>query len=430
MFDGLSKDAMKILIAGIACLFAADGSAATITLPDAVKIALEKSPDVRAIENQLESAHARKRQALAPAEPSFQATSQDMLAPFKLSAPTSTVYQISQTIGFPGRALLNRAALSEQAQAVGAQLKSMRLQVSANVKQAYYGLAFARKNIELNSEQRNSYERILAIAKRRYEAGAITQVNILNAQTTLYSNDNDLSDLLAAEKQARGQLNVLLGNPPEQALEVDPLPKRIHPKVDFDKALQTMVENRAEIQAAKHQANASEKTQKLAYMSLLPDFQLAAGTTFYNVPGASPLAGFMNNAPEANHTYMAQVSITIPIWGFFNEREGIIAATHDWHAAEASLDALFNQSKVALQAAVESLESLRKKIENSEQRILPLSEQSFSLALTNYSSGKIDFQTLQDTATARRGYKRDYASNLVNYLNTYTTYGQLIGEDL
>ena len=75
-----------------------------------------------------------------------------MLAPFKLSAPTSTVYQITQTIGFPGRALLNRAALSETAQAVGAQLKSMRLQVAANVKQAYYGLALARKNIEL--EQR------------------------------------------------------------------------------------------------------------------------------------------------------------------------------------------------------------------------------------------------------------------------------------
>lgn len=411
-------------------LVAAPALAASLSLPDAVRVALEKSPDVRALENQVESAHARKRQALAPAEPSFQATSQDMLGAFRLSAPTSTVYQISQTVGFPGRALLNRAALSEQAQAVGAQLKATRLQVAANVKQAYYQLALARKNIELNNEQRNSYTRILAIAKRRYESGAITQVDLLNAQTTLYSNDNDLADLTASERQARGQLNVLLGNAPGTPLEVDALPKRIHPKVDFEKALQTMIENRAEIQAAKHQVNASEKTQKLAYMSLLPDFQLAAGTTFYNVPGASPLSSFMNNAPEANHTYMAQVSIAIPIWGLFNEREAIVAATHDWQAAEANLDSLFNQSKVALQTAVESLESLRTKIENSEQRILPLAEQSFNLALTNYSSGKIDFQTLQDTASARRSYKRDYASNLVSYLNAYTTYGQLIGEEL
>jgi len=112
-----------------------------LSLKQAVDAALEKSPDIRVLENQHDSARARARQALAPAEPSFQAASQDMTAPFKLSAPTSTVYQITQTFGFPGRALLNRSALSFQADAIASQGKAMRLQIAANVKQTYYQLS-------------------------------------------------------------------------------------------------------------------------------------------------------------------------------------------------------------------------------------------------------------------------------------------------
>ena len=133
----------------------------------------------------------------------------------------------------------------------------------------------------MNSEQRSSYERILAIAKRRYEAGAITQVDLLNAQTTLYSNDNDLADLTAAERQARGQLNVLLGNPPEMALEVDSLPKRIHPKVDFDKALQTMVENRAGDSGGETSGECfREDSEACLYVPSCPIFSLRPGPPF------------------------------------------------------------------------------------------------------------------------------------------------------
>jgi outer membrane protein TolC len=387
---------------------------------------MEKSPDIHSLENQLASAESHKRQALAPAEPSLSASSNDMTQPFRLGSPTSTVYQITQTLGFPGRAFVNRSGLSAQAQVIAAQLASMRLQVAANIKQAYFGLELARRNLELNAEQRESYERIVAITKRRYESGAITQVDLLNAQATLYSNDNDLADLNSAEKQALTQLNILIGNPGDTAIELGPLPACPPPPGDFDKALHAMLDHRPEILAAHRQVDAAGASHTLAWMQLLPDFQLTAGETFYNVPGASPLA----SSTGENHTYMAGVQITIPIWGLFNEREAIVAAGHDEQTADANLQVLYNQSKVALRTAVENLAALHKKNENSEQRLLPLSQQAFNLALINYSSGKIDFQTLADTATAMRGYKRDYASNLVAYLNAYTAYGQLIGEDL
>jgi outer membrane protein TolC len=421
---------MLALVLVIGRTEAARGEA--LTLAAAIERAQAASPDIRQLEEQYSSASAKKRQALSPAEPSLTLGFND-LTDFTLGTATSNVYTLTQTLGFPGRALLNRSALSEQSEAVNSQLKSMRLQVSSNVKQAYYGLALARKNIQLNNDQRLSYERILAIAKRRYETGNSAQVDYLNAQVQLLQNENDLTDLQSAERAALTQLDVLLGVPaqtPFEVVEVQPVDR---PAVDLDTAEKKMLANRNEIQAAQHQLEASGKSYALAWMSLLPDFQLSAGTTFYNVQSASPLS----NTPAAGagaayptHTYLAGLQIQIPLWFLFNEREAIVGASHDRAAAEANLSVVYEQSRNALVTAVESINSNRVKIDNYQRHMLPMAEQSLNLALISYGAGKVDFQTLADTAAARRQIRLAYANAIVSFLNSYATYGTLIGEDL
>lgn len=145
--------------------------------------------------------------------------------------------------------------------------------------------------------------------------------------------------------------------------------------------------------------------------------------------GAAPVPGYSDPA-WPTRTYMAGVQFTIPLWFMFNERAVIAGASYDRAAAERNVDMVNNQSKVALETAVDMLHSTRTKIEKFEKHILPLSDQSFKLALTDYSSGRIDFQTLADTATSRRQARLNYSTAVVTYLTTYATYEQLIGEDL
>lgn len=401
--------------------------AAPLNLSTVIAIAQSKSPDIQALENQYDSASAKTRLALAPSEPTFVLTFNDLTQALHLNTTSSTVLQINQNIGFPGRAFLNRAALDDQSQAIHAQLKSMKIQVALNVKQAYYGLALAQYNLKLNADQTAAYERILATAKRRYEAGQTSQVDYINAQVALLSNENDLSDLESSEKVARAQLNVYLKNPPETLLDVKPIEMIYHPPIQLGDSYIKMTENRPEIKAAKYLASASDKAYKLAWMSLLPDFQAFAGTTFYNQATASPLSNLPN---YATHTYLMGIQFTIPIWFLLNEREMIVGASHDRGAADANLDGVFNQSKITLESTAAQSNALRIKIEKYEKHLLPLSDQSLNLALTSYSSGKVDFLTLADTALARRGVRRDYAAAVVNYHLNYAAYGQLIGEEL
>ncbi len=400
-----------------------------LSLKQAIDTAREVNPDIRSLQNQFESAQAKTRQSLAPTEPTASITYNDLDKAFNVPNSGSTVYQINQPLAFPGKAWVNHASLGHQAQSIYYQLKAKELDVANTVKGAYFGLALAQKNIELNSETKASYERIMATARRRYETGAITQVDLLNAEIALYSNLNDLADLETAEKTARAQLNNFLGKPseaPTQVQSMDQIRRTNHPHMSLTEAQDKMVQNRPEIKSAVELTEAADKTYSLAKMSLLPDFQLTAGTTNYNLLAASPIG----SVTPQTQTWMVGIQATIPLWGFFNERETIRGASHDKAAAEANLSSLHLQSNIALESALENLNALNKKILNYEDHLLDLSEQALKIALVSYSSGKIDFQTLSDTATARRQIRHDYYGLIINYLTSYSAYGQLIGEEL
>ena len=417
----------KIIIYFIMLLsIPANAFATALILQDAIKQATEYSPDIKSIEEQIKTAEAQKRQAFAPSDPTASVSYNDTGSLFSPGTAASTVYQVSQPVAFPGKAFVNHNVANAQVKALKEQSKAMRLQVASNVKQAYYQLSLARKNLELHKELQEDYKEILAIAKRRYEAGSITQVDYLNAQVTLYSDLNSVKDLESAENNARVQLNILIGGHPEDAVDVADLHFENKPPVEKGEAIEKMMANRAEIAASRAQLEGTEYSYTLAKMSLLPDFQLIGGTTNYNIPGATPLS----NTSGHNKTYTVGLQMTIPLWAPVNERETINAAEHNKVAAEDNLRSLIDQSRNNLSMTIDSIHALTTKLENYEKHLLPLSERSFKLALTNYSIGKIDFQALSDTAIAKRSMQSDYNTAIANYLTAYSTYGQFIGKDL
>lgn len=406
-------------------LFAAEPD--VLSIDKAIEFALNTSPEVKALRAQYSSAKAKAYQALSPNDPQLQWNWNDARSSFHISDAASTNLTLTQSFAFPGKSWVNFLSLSEQAESLAAQMKAQELKVRVNVKSAFMALMQARENLKLNLEQQKSLERILEIAKRRYENATTTQVDLLNAQVTLYSTVNDANDLKAAETTALAQLNVLLGRPPSQPWEIGGFKRSPAELPTVSDAERKMLENQFELKAARRQVSASGYAYRLAQMSLLPDFALSAGITKYNVTGASPWSTIDD---KANTTYGVGLQMTIPLWFLFNERQAMVAAHHDRAAAEANLEVSLNQARASLFSTLETLKALSSKLTTYENHLLPLSEQALKIALISYSTGKIDFQTLVDTANVRRNTRRDFAAAMGNYVTQLSTLGQLMGENL
>ena len=411
---------MTLMLTTSSCL-AAD----TLSVDAAVQAAKDRSPDIQNLQQQVLAANAQARQALSLQDPSASVSVNDMNANFNTGNAGSASFGFSQPFTFPGKALLNWSQGKDNAKALQAQLTAMELQVASNVKGAYEQVALGQKNLDLNKEQEQILEQIVSIVKRRYEAGSVTEVDVANAQMAQYANEASLADLVLAEKSAVVQLNVMLGHPAESDLAVDPLPEALAvPTVDRVDAMAKLAKLNPQIQQALYQASAASKGLTLAWMGLLPDFQVGVSDNQYHTYStnyaSSPLV----------ETHSLNFSANFPLWGLFNESQAIVAADHSSNAADAGLASQREQSTTALFTAVDTLEDNATKLALYKDHLLPLSEATLKMALTNYGTGKIQFEDLAAAAAGLWSNRSTYYSLLAGYVGAYTQYGQLIGEEL
>jgi outer membrane protein TolC len=217
----------------------------------------------------------------------------------------------------------------------------------------------------------------------------------------------------------------MLGHPAESDLSVDPLPETMTmPTVDRADAMAKMEKLNPQILQALYQASAASKGLTLAWMSLLPDFQVGVSDNQYHTYSSnyasSPLV----------ETHSLNFSANFPLWGLFNESQAIVAADHSSNAADAGLISQREQSTMAVFTAVDTLEDNATKLVLYKDHLLPLSEATLKMALTNYGTGKIQFEDLAAAAAGLWSNRSTYYSLLAGYVGAYTQYGQLIGEEL
>lgn len=408
----------------------------SLSLNEALDLAKSRNPEVRLLEEQIQSSQAKVRQALAPDTPNLSILWNDKVTLTDFSSRASTMVIFTQPLAFPGKAFVNRSIFDSQTDSLRTQRKSKVLEVTTNVRIGYLQLALAQKSIELGLEQEKWLFRALAIAKKRSKRGTPTELDYLNAEVAYHSNFNNQAELEAAEKNARSQLGILLGFNGEQEFLTEPL--RIHRLAlktllglsenfregsDLEKARELLLDHNPDILAARHQVKAASRTESLAWMSLLPDFQLSLGYTRYDLPGAGP-------APEMTESYMGFVQMTIPLWGLFNERETIVGASHDRVAAEVSLDLVVRQAGLDLETQLTTLQSLTRTLKSYDRQLLPMAQKAYESALHNFKTGSIDFQTLADAATATRDLQLEYYSNIVRYETALANCAKLLNYEL
>ena len=193
------------------CISAASADQA-LTAAQAVREALAHNPAIQETQSRWNAARERVAQEAAWDDPQVSAMSR--LARF-VSVPRNgfadQTLSLSQSLPLAGRNLLRARAALDEALAVYEEARRMELDVASQTRAAFYQLANARAQLELNRQNLSLLQKMAGVTRAGYETGSQGASDVLAAQIEAGKLLESAQDLQRAAVAAQSQLNVLMG---------------------------------------------------------------------------------------------------------------------------------------------------------------------------------------------------------------------------
>lgn len=273
-----------------------------------------------------------------------------------------------------GAALLLNAVFARDA---------LQLVVMSNVGQAYFNLSAAIERQRITSAFLTNVNQVLAVIEARFQAGAVSAVDVAQQQTQLANARANLDLLNQQITLAENALAILLGHPPRQSTTgVDHFYDLTLPASE---AMQpaNLLERRPDVRQVEMQLIAANANIGVARAAFYPKLQLNLNTLL-----AAP-------QPSGIALTMAS-SLTQPLF-----QGGLLeGGLENANARKAELVELYRKTLLTAFKEVEDAAAIRS---NSSRRFQALTDavdkakQAYALSLERYRLGAIDYQTLLST---------------------------------
>ena len=161
-----------------------------VSLPDLIREALERNPEVQMARRMVEARRARVPQAGALPDPMlmYGVMNEGRPVPFQTlgTAGFSEVYVgVSQEIPYPGKRGLREKVAGEEASAAEWAYDAARRRIAAEVAQAYYDLYAVHAAFAIVERNFQLLDQLVKVARARYAVGQATQQDVLDADVEL-----------------------------------------------------------------------------------------------------------------------------------------------------------------------------------------------------------------------------------------------------
>ena len=342
-----------------------------------VVFALRQNADVQAARLRVAAMANRAPQAASLEDPMLEANYPSKGAQFAFGFQQ---YRVSQKVPWPGKLRTRAAAAEDEVDVARADLAAAELQVIADVKQAYYQLYILQKSIEITSRQRELLASIFQIATAKYEAGLVSQQDVLRSGVEISSLDNELISLGQQLQSAQARLARLLHVSPETGPRaMAELPAEQLPS-DVERLYETAIRRRPELQAQLAAIRRDRRQIELARLNYRPD--IMAGAMYMQMP----------TAPDA---IISGVSMNVPIY-----RKRLAAAVREAEAATAAdrrkYDSLRDRTQEETKDLFARIEADRQMLQLFRGGIIPQADQTLQVSIQGYEAGKVDYLQMLD----------------------------------
>lgn len=362
-----------------ALLLGTSAFAQELKLSDLTEEALKNSPDILASQAKIEAAKYRIPQARSLPDPMFMFGYQNEgfnRYTYGEEQGSQWMFSASQQFLFPGKRSLKGEMVQRDAESMEAMHELLKLKTVSRVKELYFDLFLAYKNIDLLKDKRNLFLRIEELTLARYAAGKAMQQEVLMAQTEKYmlleKEEMFKQKILSLDAMLRAAIGREKGPPLGRPIEPVYQPFTL----DADKAVKTAHSKSPEIKSRNKIIEAADTKLLMAQKEYYPDFNINA--TYFNREG------------DFKDMWSATATMNIPLYFKTKQEPAVMEAKASRAQAKQELEAVKLMISAAIQDNLSMVRSSDKLMDLYKNGLIPKNSQDVELALTGYATGRTE----------------------------------------
>jgi outer membrane protein TolC len=294
------------------------------------------------------------------------------------------------------------------------QVESVRLNVVARVKQAYYRLALTYATADVLARNRALLDTLLEVSEGRYGVGHAAQQDVIKAQTQLSILELQQQRTDQERVTHEGELNTLLsrpvgtpvGRPDDLAL------------VPFEQPLDSLISQARDhapmLQRDQIMVDRSQLAVTAAQKEYRPDFTVSAG---YAYMGAMP------------PMYAFRVDMNVPLQrqrraaAVAEQQQGLEAARSTYQGSQLALQGRLQEDYQMATTAVRLAGLYR-------ETVLPQARLALESSMASYQTGAVDFLSVLTNFGSVLEYELTYFDELVTFHTAVSRLEEMAGTPL
>ena len=309
------------------------------------------------------------------------------------------MFSASQQFLFPGKRKLKEEMTRRDAESLEAMHELLKLKIVSRVKELYFDLFLAYKNIDLLKEKRDLIARVEGMTLERYAAGKAMQQDVIMAQTEKYMLLEKEEMLRQKIQSLEAMLSATIGRQQGNALPRPSEPVSQPFDLDIHAAIDLAVQHSPELKSRNKMIEAAHTRLAMAQKEYYPD--VALGGSYFMRTGEFP------------DMWAATATFNIPLYFHSKQKPAEMEAKANINLAGQELEATRLMIEAAIRDNYSMLRSSERLMDIYQKGILPKGRQDVEQALTGYASGSGEAVSIISRLKTLLDYESLYWGQLV-----------------
>lgn len=426
----------------------------TLTLDEAVSIALSDNPTIKVANLEIERQKYERKQTEANLWPQLSATGQYLYAIEKQSMAKGLSFGADNTISASGN--LNMALFAPsvyaalnmnkiQLENAVEQARASKITLVAEVKKAYFNILLAEQSIKVLHASEANIEETVENTRNMYKAGLAAEYDLLTAEVQLSNLRPTIIQTENSVEIAKLLLKMYLGLPQETEVEVTGTLDEFRDAVLAGGAnLQTDYSENTDLRTLDINLKMLNAQKRLANSARIPTIAAFMQGSYTGNDSRNPLSSMMGGGAGAGsgtgagtstknefwwqYPINVGVQVSIPIFAGFANTSKVKSIQNSIRQLEMQRDYLEESIYVQVRSALNTLITARETMLANEKTVVQ-AQKAFDIAQTRYTAGAGTILEVNSAELQLTRSSLNYSQAIYDYLSAKADYDKIIGKE-